>query len=131
MSIPSAWPQVLDFFGTPLVIEPALGQLSSDAGLLPVLRLIVGAAPPLGSVNAVYLRDGATGKLLAAVLPPPDEGYYLDRLGAIALFPPGDLLALSRGTWLKKQNPYDLIVWDVKQGRPRAVNRRSSESCSR
>jgi hypothetical protein len=36
MSIPAAWPQVLDFFGTPLVIEPPAGQLSSDAGLLPV-----------------------------------------------------------------------------------------------
>jgi hypothetical protein len=36
MSIPSAWPQVLDFFGTPLVIEPSPGQLSCDAGLLPI-----------------------------------------------------------------------------------------------
>ncbi len=36
MSIPSAWVQVLDFFGTPLVIEPSEGQLSSDAGLLPI-----------------------------------------------------------------------------------------------
>jgi hypothetical protein len=36
MSIPLAWPQVLDFFGTPLVIEPSPGQLSSDAGLLPI-----------------------------------------------------------------------------------------------
>jgi hypothetical protein len=36
MSIPAAQPQVLDFFGTPLVIEPAQGQLSGDAGLLPV-----------------------------------------------------------------------------------------------
>src|SRR6516225_10796513 len=36
MSIPSAWSQVLDFFGTPLVIEPSPGQLSSDAGPLPV-----------------------------------------------------------------------------------------------
>src|SRR6516165_10745668 len=36
MSIPLAWPQVLDFFGTPLVIEPSPGQLFSDAGLLPV-----------------------------------------------------------------------------------------------
>ena len=36
MSIPSAWPQVIDFFGTPLVIEPSAGQLSSDAGLLPI-----------------------------------------------------------------------------------------------
>jgi hypothetical protein len=36
MGSPSAWPQVLDFFGTPLVIEPSPGQLSSDAGLLPI-----------------------------------------------------------------------------------------------
>jgi hypothetical protein len=36
MSLHSAWPQVLDFFGTPLVIEPSPGQLSSDAGLLPI-----------------------------------------------------------------------------------------------
>ena len=36
MSIPSGWPQVLDFFGTPLVLEPSPNQLSSDAGLLPV-----------------------------------------------------------------------------------------------
>jgi hypothetical protein len=36
MSIPAAWPQILDFFGTPVVIEPSAGQLSSDAGLLPL-----------------------------------------------------------------------------------------------
>src|SRR5215475_1625562 len=36
MSIPAAWPQVLDFFGTPLVIEPSQGQLSGDVGLLPI-----------------------------------------------------------------------------------------------
>jgi hypothetical protein len=36
MSIPAAWPQVLGFFGTPLVIEPSAGQLSGDAGLLPI-----------------------------------------------------------------------------------------------
>src|ERR1700739_4155640 len=36
MSIPAAWPQGLDFFRTPLVIEPSAGQLSSDAGLLPI-----------------------------------------------------------------------------------------------
>src|SRR5262249_13348349 len=35
-SIPAAWRQVLDFFGTPLVLEPSPGQLSSDAGLLPI-----------------------------------------------------------------------------------------------
>ena len=36
MSVSPAWPQVLDFFGTPLVIEPSAGLLSSDAGLLPI-----------------------------------------------------------------------------------------------
>jgi len=36
MSIPAAWPQVLDFFGVPRVIEPPAGRLSGDAGLLPV-----------------------------------------------------------------------------------------------
>ena len=36
MGLPLAWPQVLDFFGTPLAIEPSRGQPSSDAGLLPV-----------------------------------------------------------------------------------------------
>ena len=36
MSVPPAWPQVLDFFGTPLVIEPSPGQLSGDAGPLPI-----------------------------------------------------------------------------------------------
>jgi hypothetical protein len=32
----ASWPQRLDFFGTPLVIEPSPGQLSSDADLLPI-----------------------------------------------------------------------------------------------
>lgn len=36
MSIAAAWPQCLPFFGTPLMIEPSPGQLSGDAGLLPV-----------------------------------------------------------------------------------------------
>ena len=36
MSIAATWPQCLSFFGTPLVIEPSPGQLSSDAGLLPI-----------------------------------------------------------------------------------------------
>jgi Transposase DDE domain group 1 len=36
MSIAPAWSQCLAFFGTPLVIEPSPGQLSGDAGLLPV-----------------------------------------------------------------------------------------------
>jgi hypothetical protein len=36
MSVPASWPQVLDFFATPLVIEPSPGQLASDAGLLAI-----------------------------------------------------------------------------------------------
>jgi hypothetical protein len=36
MSIAAAWPHCLAFFGTPLVIEPSPGQLSGDAGLLPI-----------------------------------------------------------------------------------------------
>ena len=39
MSIQPAWQQALDFFGTPLVIEPSAGQLSADAGLLPFRQL--------------------------------------------------------------------------------------------
>jgi hypothetical protein len=34
MSLAGVWPQVLDFFGRPLAIEPSPGQLSGDAGLL-------------------------------------------------------------------------------------------------
>jgi hypothetical protein len=36
MSIQPAWQQTLDFFGVSLVIEPSHGQLTSDAGLLPI-----------------------------------------------------------------------------------------------
>ena len=36
MILRSAWPQVLDFFGAPPVIERSPDQLSGDAGLLPV-----------------------------------------------------------------------------------------------
>jgi Transposase DDE domain group 1 len=35
MSIQPVWQQTLAFFGTPVVLEPSAGQLSSDAGLLP------------------------------------------------------------------------------------------------
>jgi hypothetical protein len=36
MSIAPARQQCLAFLATPLVIEPSPGQLSSDAGLLPI-----------------------------------------------------------------------------------------------
>jgi len=35
MSIQPAWQHTLDFFGTPIVVEPTAGLLTSDAGLLP------------------------------------------------------------------------------------------------
>jgi hypothetical protein len=35
MSIAAAWSHCQGFFGTPLVIEPSLDQLSGDAGLPP------------------------------------------------------------------------------------------------
>jgi hypothetical protein len=41
----AAWPQIQDFFGTPLVIELSAGQLATGAGRLPV-RLRRPAAPP-------------------------------------------------------------------------------------
>jgi hypothetical protein len=36
MSLAGAWPQIPDFFGTPLALESSPGQLSGDAGLLPI-----------------------------------------------------------------------------------------------
>jgi hypothetical protein len=36
MSIPRTCPQVLDFFGTSLALEPSSGKLAGDAGPLPV-----------------------------------------------------------------------------------------------
>jgi hypothetical protein len=36
MNIPPAWPQCLNFFGAPIVIEPSAGQHGSGAGLLPI-----------------------------------------------------------------------------------------------
>ena len=47
MSLTGVWPQVLDFFGTPLVIEPSPGQLSGDAGLLPVRQFAEDPPSPL------------------------------------------------------------------------------------
>jgi Transposase DDE domain group 1 len=39
MSIQPAWQETLAFFGTPIVLEPSGGLLSSDAGLLPFRQL--------------------------------------------------------------------------------------------
>ncbi len=39
MSLPPAWPQILDFLGTPLIIQPSRGQLSGDPTGVPVEAL--------------------------------------------------------------------------------------------
>jgi hypothetical protein len=55
MSLPGIWPQVLDFFGTPLVVEPSQGQRSGDAGLLPIGQF--GQRVGLTRSNACALDD--------------------------------------------------------------------------
>jgi hypothetical protein len=53
MSILPACPQVLDFFGTPLVIEPSQRQLASDAGLLPIRQLDQCVGPTRAGAEAL------------------------------------------------------------------------------
>jgi hypothetical protein len=53
MSIPFADPQVLDFFGTALVIELSPGQLSGDAGLLPIRQFDQGIGLTLAFAAAL------------------------------------------------------------------------------
>jgi hypothetical protein len=55
MSIPPGWPQILDLFGTPLVVEPSPGQLPGDAGLLPVRQFDLRVGLP--RANACALDD--------------------------------------------------------------------------
>ena len=58
MSISAAWPQALDFFGIPLGIEPSPGQLSSDAGLLPIRQFDQRIGLPRAFAQALdYPRD--------------------------------------------------------------------------
>jgi hypothetical protein len=52
MSVPPTWPRTLDYFGTPLVIEPSAGQLSGDAGLLPVRQFDQRRGLPRASADA-------------------------------------------------------------------------------
>ena len=74
MSIPAAWPQVLDFFGTPLVIEPTPGQLSSDAGLLPVRQFDHRVG--LTRTFAAALDDAAPQDDVAGPLEPEREDRH-------------------------------------------------------
>jgi len=78
-----------------------------------------GKVVALSAGNSVYLRDGATGKLLACVPCPRGEKYFYAMLSALAVSPQGDLLVLAR--YLALQNGNELIVWDIKLGRPRTI----------
>jgi hypothetical protein len=53
MNVADAWPQVIHFFGTPLVLEPSQGQLSSDAGLLPIRQFDERVRRPRAFAEAV------------------------------------------------------------------------------
>jgi hypothetical protein len=58
MSVPGVWRQVLDFFGTSLVIKLSRGQLPSDAGLLPIRQFDEGVGLTRTFVEALDdLRD--------------------------------------------------------------------------
>jgi hypothetical protein len=74
MSIPPVWPQCLDFFGTPLVIEPSPGQLSSDAGTWPAPRwVVVKAAANAEGSNRRFVVTNRPG---AVLLPGPSgDGF--------------------------------------------------------
>ena len=88
MSIPAAWPQVLDFFGIPLVIEPSPGQLSSDAGLLPVRQF----DERIGLSRAITLALDD--------LSDPDDAEHT-RLRMVGLSPPAvTMLRFDFGMWL-------------------------------
>jgi hypothetical protein len=63
MSIPPPWPQVLDFFGTPFIVEPSEGRLSGDAGFATCANACVIPSqlprhtPPADSSDSPLLKD--------------------------------------------------------------------------
>jgi hypothetical protein len=71
--LPGVWPQVLDFFGTPLVIQPSPGQFSGDAGLLPIRQF--------------DQRIGLTRAFADALDDPRDPGRSAPTVGLEALGP--------------------------------------------
>jgi hypothetical protein len=70
MSITTTWPQVPDFFSTPLVIKPSPGQLTGDAGLLPVrqfdqrIGLTRAFAEALGKAGSRHLTSSLAAQAL-------------------------------------------------------------------
>ena len=75
MSIPDDWPQVLDFFDIPLVIEPSSNQRCSSATLLPISKPDLGeggpgASPPRRDdsyVPAGRLADASENRVTVAM----------------------------------------------------------------
>jgi hypothetical protein len=71
MSIPPDWPQCLDFFGTPLVVEPSPGQLSSAAGSR--------FENAISIKSLKRLRDVFLGQIIASFDTPPRHlTFHLD-----------------------------------------------------
>jgi hypothetical protein len=67
MNLPVVWSQCLDLFGTPLLIEPSPGQLSSDAGLLPVRQFDERVGLTRAFADALYDPDLAEHTFLEMV----------------------------------------------------------------
>jgi hypothetical protein len=74
---PAAWPQVLDSFGTPLVIEPSQGQRSSDAGLLPIRHAV--------TMNVLVRWQPFLAEPGPALAPPAETVVRGPELGLLAL----------------------------------------------
>jgi WD40 repeat protein len=104
-------------FGQPPRVGPTgfvrLWDVSSEPKLLGTLEKL----PSPAAGNVVYLRDGPTGNLRACLRPEALDQDPFGRLVHIALSPDGDLLALA--LTMRKDN--QVIVWDVREGRPRGV----------
>jgi hypothetical protein len=69
MSLAGVWPQVRTFFGAPPVIEPSPGQLSGDAGLLPVRQLPAVAPPAETAAPAARQPGEGTSPAARAAVP--------------------------------------------------------------
>src|SRR5262249_24585307 len=129
MSIPAAWPQVLDFFGTPLVIEPSPGQLSSEALLtssvdntgrawhLATGKQIGPAFRHENSVTAIVsspdgrtlltVSDDGTARLWALPAPVSDEpgrvARWVEALTGQGLDEQGAVRLLEAGAWAERR----------------------------
>ena len=77
--VPSAWPQVVDVFGTPLVIEPWPGQLSCNAGLLRLCQLdhAIGLTPAFTQT----LDDPGGADLTRVLFSRPSPSRFGNKMG--------------------------------------------------